>query len=285
MAIERVRRVYQSVLEARENAFEVHSKLIEYATGRGLSSYENELPRWNGMSFIDIVEKKIKEAQEDERVRIVDIGCGNGSFLVSCARRWPDRVSCIGITAQEYPNKFLEEQRLADSAGELQDGKLAPIEIVRADVLNIDSLVGHGNADVVVALQSFRYLADPWMTLKKVYSVLKDDGVCLIDSINFNLRHSNDPNDQDRIMEEVIMADYLRNGYGMEFFAAGELHPLSFKKTLPRLILPLHYAGKMETDELEAALVLGEKGERYDVVQYELDRKKASKYVWFAEKV
>ncbi|OGH16974.1 MAG: hypothetical protein A3C30_01850 [Candidatus Levybacteria bacterium RIFCSPHIGHO2_02_FULL_40_18] len=271
-----IRRIYGEVSEARRSAFETHSKPIGYQTDRGISWYENELPTLNNKSFIDIVEEKLAAQPIDQPLKIVDIGCGNGFFLVSCALRWPGQVSCVGITAQEFPNPFLEEGKIAKSKSTVYNKGVDAVKIIKADVMDIIPLMGRGSIDVAVALQAFRYFGDPWGALKRVYAALKDDGVCLIDSVNFNLGHVNDPKDQKRIIDEVIMAAYLRNAYGMEFFAGDKFPPLSFKKTSPRLTLPIRYAGKMETDELQHAI---ESDERYQVVEYELDKEKASKYV------
>lgn len=271
-----IRRTYGIVLEARQSSLETHSKLLPYAVDRGISSYENELPKWNNMSFMEIVEDKIASKPDGGPIKIVDIGCGNGSFLVSCALRWPGKVKCLGITLQEYSNDFLDKQKSAVLNDAGSGERLGAVEIHKADAMDIQSLVGQSSVDIAVALQSFRYFADPWMVLKRVYSALKEDGICLIDSINFNLKHVKDSENMDRIISEVIMAAYLRNAYGMDFFANGELHPLSFQKTLPRLTLPLRYAGKIETDELQHAI---QSEETCQVVQYELDRSKSSKYV------
>lgn len=275
-----IRRIGLEVREARRSALETHSDSVGYQIGRGISGYENYLPTFKGKPFIDIVEDKLTTQPTDQPLTIVDIGCGNGTFLVECAWRWPGQVKCIGITTQEYPNEFLERERQAKLHGEQYNEAVDSVGIVKADAMDIVSLMGCGNVDIAVAMQSFRYFADPWMALKRVYSTLKDDGVCLIDSTNFNLSNSNDPYDHNRIMNEVIMADYLRKAYGMEFFAGDKFPPLSFKKTSPRLSLPIRYAGKMETDELQHAI---ESDERYQVVEYELDKEKASKYVHFAK--
>lgn len=273
-----ITRIVSAVRQARGSAFETHSKPLEYTVNRGISSYENDLPTFRDRPFIDIVDKKLEEKTDGKPLVIVDIGCGNGEFLASCARRWPGKVSCIGITSEVYPNKNFDifaANRIVMASGKAGNtyDPLNAIEIIKGDALNIVAMLEQRKADIAVALQSFRYFADPWMVLKRVYSVLSKDGICLIDAINLNLRYDADLIGADRAIIKATLAKYLRDVYDMEVSSSG-FSPLSlsFIKTSNKLSLPLRYFGKRDTYELREAI---DSSEKYEVVEYELNREKA----------
>lgn len=97
--------------------------------------------------------------------RILDIGCGDGSFLKMAKRKF----ICTGIEISEY---------LATIAGRQDD-----LKIVVGDLLTAD--FGNEKYDGITLISLLEHLDDPARALKKCFGLLNDGGVLLIKTVNY----------------------------------------------------------------------------------------------------
>lgn len=97
--------------------------------------------------------------------RILDIGCGDGSFLQSAKGRF----TCTGIEISEY---------LADLARQQGD-----IKVITGDFLNAD--LGNEKFDGITLISLLEHLNDPEAALRKCFSLANDGGVLLIKTVNY----------------------------------------------------------------------------------------------------
>ena len=94
----------------------------------------------------------------NKRANILDVGCGNGkNFLYKLAE--------IGFENVHGCDPFLETPLTYDNG----------LQISKSDVFNIE-----GSWDIITYHHSFEHIPNPLEQLKKVYELLKPDGVCII---------------------------------------------------------------------------------------------------------
>ena len=89
--------------------------------------------------------------------RILDVGCGNGSFL-RCVRAW-GVTNCLGV------DPYIEEDI------DYPDGA----KVIRGTISDLDQ-----EFDLITFHHSFEHIADPIETLKSVHRLLSKKGICLI---------------------------------------------------------------------------------------------------------
>lgn len=122
------------------------------------------------MSAIKEVSELLKQKQV---VRILDLGTGNGEWLVSLKDRFGERVIVQGISAVDTRNSA---EQLALTSEEYNIGNIE----------NLCSLKGLSEYDLIVSSFTFMHLSDPLGTLCQAYEHLSEEGVLLVDHFNLN---------------------------------------------------------------------------------------------------
>ncbi|MFH0762768.1 MAG: class I SAM-dependent methyltransferase [Candidatus Omnitrophota bacterium] len=97
--------------------------------------------------------------------KILDIGCGDGSFLRLAKRRF----SCTGIEISEY---------LAGLAGK-QNG----VKIITGDFQTAG--LAYEKFDGITLISLLEHLDDPQGTIKKCFNLLNNGGILLIKTVNY----------------------------------------------------------------------------------------------------
>jgi SAM-dependent methyltransferase len=97
--------------------------------------------------------------------RIIDVGCGNGSFLEILRKRYPEAVLC-GV---EYS----------------QQGRQAAIDDIRkfiqvGDIVEVAPRLATEPYDIVICTEVLEHLPDPRRALDAIVSLLKPGGLALL---------------------------------------------------------------------------------------------------------
>jgi len=188
-------------------------------------SYIDVLPTFKGKDFASLIDEEVQRREQRatlsekpfERIVIVDIGYGMGQFLLDCKERWGDKVSLIGFGTDVYAKRGFHDA----------DNDIVPtydvlinlgVNLVEGNVIDIEKRLENNSADFVVASNALIYVLYPrWELLKKIYRVLKQNGIALLDSGPYPEGGA----ELEKYLEE--------NGYLFEFTAIGT----AFKKTNP----------------------------------------------------
>jgi len=201
-------------------------------SGGYIEGYDQFLPLFQGMNIAEFIDSKM--IQSAEPVRILDVGCGRGSFLLDCKERWENKVECVGISAHDitnrsYPEFSLDGEISQATAPALKD---RDIKIVIGDAQSLTRALQRDNVngkfDVVVSASSMLYFSDPFAAIKGMYDVLDADGVAFIDGFPHVSMSYSDRED---------LENYLRDEYGFVIY----YNHMAFQKKRPHLHLPLRY--------------------------------------------
>jgi SAM-dependent methyltransferase len=209
----------------RQRGVPVEENLDELVEG-----YINILPRYQGNDIIELVDKAIEDrTSASDKITIVDIGYGNGSFLLDARKEWGDQLRLIGYGNDGY-TKIPQRTHLARAQGgyylpptqtQLEE---AGIELINGNAIDIRDKLGDNTADFIVSCYGLTNVEFPhWELLKKVYRSLKPGGIALIHPF-YDLH--------------ILMTvqDYLLE-MGYDFTI--NLDGVSFKKTLPDIKIPV----------------------------------------------
>jgi len=120
----------------------------------------------------------INKLARDNKIKIADVGCGNGAMLIRLASRLKDRTN-IELIGFDISKPFV---RFANKAAEYKN--LRGIAFIEADLENDD--FGQGKFDMIICLEVIEHLKDPINFLKKAYGALKDGGWLLLSTPNSN---------------------------------------------------------------------------------------------------
>lgn len=224
--------ISERLRQQRQIQFNRECKYREYTAWRGLNLYLSELPRFQGKTFVKIIDDKIKK--EKAPIQILDIGCGEGKFLLDCKEKWGSHVDCVGLSAFPYHEEAALSSKLKEKG----------IDIKIGDAHKLYDFVPQNSFDIITSSKAFRYFASPATALKMIYQSLKHDGVCFIN--DFTLRRNFEPYIDD--LNELYK--YLEKTYGFEL-GRRQLGWLSFKKQTERLNLPISFKKRPE-DKLYA---------------------------------
>jgi MPBQ/MSBQ methyltransferase len=111
----------------------------------------------------------------DGETRILDIGCGYGSFVVACRR---EGFESFGIDAAQFEINFAKER----IRNELQDDNLGNIfQVMDAQDLRFED----SRFDLVTLWNSIEHIPNTHAVFSEVFRVLKPGGVCVILAPNY----------------------------------------------------------------------------------------------------
>lgn len=97
--------------------------------------------------------------------KVLDVGCGDGSFL----KLLKDRFSCTGVEISEY---------LADLA------RKAGIEVFVGDFTKLD--LADKKYDGITLISIIEHLDAPWDALKKCFDIMDEKGILLLKTVNYS---------------------------------------------------------------------------------------------------
>ncbi len=141
---------------------------------------------------IAMLELVAKRAGLKDGMRILDLGCGWGSFSLWAAKRFPG-ARITGLSNSQGQREFIEQQ-----AGERG---LSNLSIITANVVEFDfekTALGEG-FDRVVTIEMFEHMKNYAELLAKVASWLKPDGLLFVHVFAHRefAYHFNDNDDSD----------------------------------------------------------------------------------------
>ena len=245
---------------AREYSFQTQRQQTFNEVARGLKrrkrgnvyidGYANELPHWQGRGLETIIARKINDLG---RVTILDVGCGNGRFLIDCKEKWDERIECLGITA--FPYHQVRHERSEDNVEQPTEERLRRLGIRIADYADaqfLDRYFTQESCDVVTCVYSARYMADSFALLTGIHKVLKKGGIAFINEMRLMTATREDAR---------LIIGHLQSQYGFFISPAeppfrGCLYDLAFEKQTSQLHPPVVYLG-IELDMDGQKLVYG----------------------------
>lgn len=145
----------------------------KYDPERIWASYDIALPsRKDGTTVSREIERKIKKGL---KVRVLDIGCGSGAFLLSKKAKHGAQIDCVGVTARDFSSLYyidpVRRQTFADAI------KQAGVRIIQGDGQMLLKLLRANHEtdpfDVITAQGSLHYMGDPLWAVKQAYQVLR----------------------------------------------------------------------------------------------------------------
>jgi SAM-dependent methyltransferase len=246
--------IAKTVRRIREKSFGLAQQRHEYYVRRGLyksdgggEGYLDVLPKWEGMQLDELIEQRIKLGKEP--VMILDIGCGRGKFLRDCVEKWGDEVQCEGITSYPYHSEYPANDKITIKEGDAQ---------------RLTNFFPRNKYDIVTAVFIVEYVSDPWITLKRIYEVLKPGGIGLINRFPLSSLIGS-KEERDLLIKHLsekdgIVFENFRREWGVDLCDVG------FCKKSQRLQLPLTFVGSTQVSEPA-------KGHPVEILTYKLDKK------------
>ena len=222
--------ISECLRQYRQIKFRHESKYQPYCVNRNLNQYLGELPKFQGKNLLEIVDQKII-SKNGSPVQILDIGCGEGKFLLDCKEKWGSNINCVGLSAfpyhEEEASLFPYDEELSFNSVLKEKG----VDIKTGDVHRLYEFVPKNNFDIITSSTAFRYFAHPAVALKMIYQALRHDGICLINDFSLSRNFRPYVDDLNKLY------DYLKGTYGFEFHK--KLWGLSFQKKSKKLNLPI----------------------------------------------
>lgn len=189
-----------------------------------IPNIENDKNRLSAKNFIKNKINKIKEKNlEKNPLKILDLGTGNGRFLLSLENEFFKKVDVKGISAFDTRNQLESKSDLESLNGRYFVGnsqKLFEIEGIEKE-----------SFDVIVSSCMLRHSIDPIKDLMNAYEALKVGGEMLVD--HFAIRGL-ETSEFDEMLKKI--------GYVYELkILTGSIDYFWIKKTKDRLNLPIKY--------------------------------------------
>jgi ubiquinone/menaquinone biosynthesis C-methylase UbiE len=201
--------------------------------------YLDVLPTFEGRNFLELVtdliqkrkDEAVKNGQSYEKVVIVDLGFGQGRFLLDCYEKWGDDVELIGYGTDRYTKQPATMQvglYTVEFPPTHQALLEAGIKTIEGNLVDLRQRLGDNQADLVVSSYALMYVQYPrWEMFKKIYRVLKPEGIAFLDQgLEFSELQFN---------PEKLSRELSENGYKFEFHPA----KTSFQKTKSDIDVPI----------------------------------------------
>ena len=188
-----------------------------------LDGYPRYLPTFENEDITSVIEKKIDKQGE---VRMLDVGCGSGRFLLDCKQRWGDKIYPVGISAFPYHKNIPRNYQvmglpLVPTERELEQSGIPVIVGAAHDLKKIlKENRNDQNFDVVVSVMALGYMDNPLLILKSLYDVLSPGGVGFVQ--HFNPLYS---------MSERTF-NFLKNNYRRSTILRSEMILLLLRKSI-----------------------------------------------------
>lgn len=133
-----------------------------------MKNFASSYDRKPGHYFAGARKRFVDELPENKNGRLLEIGCGNGdtaAYALACRKcGW-----CAGVELCPEP--------AAEAATKLN-------EVIVGDIEEIELPYADEHFNAVIISEVLEHLLDPWSVLRKVYRVLKPDGLVLSGSPN-----------------------------------------------------------------------------------------------------
>ena len=152
--------------DANEQHYEVPPAFFKYALGKNL---KYSCSFFDNTSSLDEAEKSmielyIKRAEIQEGQKILDLGCGWGSFSLYVAEKYPS-VSITAVSNSKDQINFIQNE--SERRG------LLNIKASKMDVNNLDL---DKQFDRIVSIEMFEHLRNYKLILNSLNSLLEEDG-------------------------------------------------------------------------------------------------------------
>lgn len=193
--------VSQSQIEAaKSQSFAMQQTDLGYEVARGITkrirnghkveSYRDLLPLIDGQTVEGLINCKIQEFGE---ITLLDVGCGNGRFLIECKLTWQDKINCVGLTAYPYFRYRLERKKGEVEPKTEEDLNKFGITIIEdADAQSLPQYFPSENFDIVACANTARYLADPLALIVGIHKILKVGGTAFINEMRMPTENLDD---------------------------------------------------------------------------------------------
>lgn len=206
-----------------------------------LEGYLDTLPTFKGLSFEQLVEAEITARENKARsqnvpfepITVVDIGYGNGQFLLDCQKEWGNKVRLVGLGTDVY-SKMDQKKSFGTTGVHIirathQDLIDRSIELINGNVIDIRKIFGDNYADFIVSSLALQYVNyPPWELFKKIYRTLKPGGIALLEYYS-------------QLCHHLKVAQKYLNDHKYEFEIGTE--SVAFKKTESDIALPIRTVG------------------------------------------
>lgn len=219
----------QEVRSAKQEAEQIHSKQKTYVTNRRLEdptedssgSYIYELGEYKGGNVYNLIEKMLNRTN---KLRILDVGCGEGNFLMELKQKFGDKIDANGINTFEYHN----DQKLRKSN-------------INVEISDIDNFNSEEEFDLIVGVHSLQYTSNPMSSLKKIYRILKPGGIAMIQPFPVNIADQIQRRKFISYLEDELDFTISTSPYNHEYLIppTNIWYGISFQKTKSHLYLPL----------------------------------------------
>lgn len=239
----------EELVLTRKVAFKDQQRPSSYLVHRGEKGvdergnnldYDEVLPTFQGKSVSCHIDERVLAG---EKVSLLDVGCGEGRYLLREKKKYGGMLDVEGISAFPYhqpSDKFPDRiARLEELSGELEN--LGVVIKIR-DVQSLGQYYPPESFDIETAVAVAEHLADPWAMVEGMYLTLKERGLGFIHNLDFSLYDQS---------SNRFLASYLQDRYGMEvrFVSGGRDDPyshvnLSFRRGPSPLELPIQPKSK-----------------------------------------
>lgn len=227
-----------SVLNAIENKFKLLNSIEDPPY---VSNGQREYKFGGGIAGAEITAALLKDAG-DLPLQILDLGTGDGAFIMEQRRKFRNRVITTGISGINH---------------KYWNGDVEGVDYKVADVERLQQQIKPGSFDLIVSRATFTHLVDPLGTLVQGYDALKPGGVMAVDFFDT----PGIGNGAADMVEGLKMSGYkIEAGYDYFIDAEGNLgtskiRSLMIRKTHPTLVLPVTYNGMDEADKVRYSFI------------------------------